>query len=157
MRIANPTTAANYFHLLRRQQHFSFRKPLVVATPKANLRLPEAKSSLADMAKGTAFQPVLADTSVPAAGVKRVVFCSGKVYFDLMTARKERTDVAFVRLEELCPFPTDAAINSIKALYSNATGPGGRMAVNVLVATLGLIFSFFVVFGGRLCVVPGGA
>ncbi|XP_022702422.1 probable 2-oxoglutarate dehydrogenase E1 component DHKTD1, mitochondrial isoform X1 [Varroa jacobsoni] len=107
-RFANPTTAAQYFHLIRRQMLPNFRKPLIVASPKTILRLPEASSTLADMAPGTSFQPVLgAIDCVDPKSVKKVVLVSGKHYFTLEAKRRElsRNDIAIIRLEQLCPFP----------------------------------------------------
>ncbi|KAH9931047.1 dehydrogenase E1 and transketolase domain-containing protein 1 [Amylocystis lapponica] len=109
MHVVFPTTPAQYFHLLRRQIKRNFRKPLIVASPKGLLRLPAASSSLADIETGTRFLPVLDD---PEPGldqdrVTRVVCLSGKLYYDLVKERQKRgtSQVAFVRIEELCPFP----------------------------------------------------
>ncbi|KAK6999788.1 endoribonuclease Dicer [Biomphalaria glabrata] len=109
IQIVNPTTPAQYFHLLRRQMVRNFRKPLIVAAPKMILRSPAAVSSLADMESGTHFHPVLADPDVTPADVTRVVFCSGKHYYSLVAERETRAarHVALVRLESLCPFPTN--------------------------------------------------
>uniref|UniRef100_A0A6M2DDZ7 Putative 2-oxoglutarate dehydrogenase e1 subunit n=1 Tax=Xenopsylla cheopis TaxID=163159 RepID=A0A6M2DDZ7_XENCH len=105
--VVNPTTPAQYYHLLRRQMVRNFRKPLVVVAPKTLLRLPEASSSLSEMAPGTTFQPVLGDKTVDPSAVNKVIFCSGKHYYALNAERTERKlkDVAIVRLESLCPFP----------------------------------------------------
>jgi probable 2-oxoglutarate dehydrogenase E1 component DHKTD1 len=110
MIVANPTTPANYFHLLRRQQLRDFRKPLVVMGPKTLLRLPEAASPLTELGPDTSFQPVIGDASVTdASRVKSVYLCSGKFYYDLVKAREARTEdpseFAIVRVEELAPFP----------------------------------------------------
>jgi 2-oxoglutarate dehydrogenase E1 component len=107
LRIAMPSTPANYFHVLRRQALSPKRKPLVVFTPKSLLRHKLAVSAVSDFTKGT-FQTVIGDT-VPAAGIKRVLFCSGKIYYDLLQARAERgiTDTAIIRLEQLYPLPVD--------------------------------------------------
>ncbi|KAJ7784423.1 thiamine diphosphate-binding protein [Mycena metata] len=99
-----------YFHLLRRQMKRNFRKPLIVAGPKALLRLAAASSSLRDLEPGTAFRPVLRDPAetVNAPTAKRVVLMAGKIYYDLLKERQARSldqDVAFIRLEELAPFP----------------------------------------------------
>ncbi|RUS74783.1 hypothetical protein EGW08_017450 [Elysia chlorotica] len=108
--VVNPTTAAQYFHLLRRQMVRNFRKPLIVAGPKTLLRLPAAASTLADMAPGTHFLPVLADSAAigTPAEVTHLVFCSGKHYYGLVDERQKRgaKHVAIIRLESLCPFPT---------------------------------------------------
>jgi 2-oxoglutarate dehydrogenase E1 component len=104
IRVANCTTPAQYFHLLRRQSVLPL-KPLVVFTPKSLLRSAQAVSSFSDLTQG-AFHPVIGDTLDPN-GVRKVVFCSGKVYYDLIAARqaKQIQDVAIVRVEELYPFP----------------------------------------------------
>src|SRR6266446_5896374 len=107
MQVCVPTNAAQIFHLLRRQMLRPFRKPLVVMTPKSLLRKKEAASSIEELATGS-FQPVLPDTTtVDEKGVKRVIACCGKVYYDLATKRIEmqRSDVAIIRLEQLYPFP----------------------------------------------------
>jgi len=103
MTVANCTTPANFFHLLRRQMKRNFRKPLVVFTPKSLLRHPSAVSSLEDFVDGE-FQEIIDDT-VDAKNVKRVVFCSGKFYYDLLEERNknERMDVALIRVEQLFP------------------------------------------------------
>ncbi|GIJ10341.1 multifunctional oxoglutarate decarboxylase/oxoglutarate dehydrogenase thiamine pyrophosphate-binding subunit/dihydrolipoyllysine-residue succinyltransferase subunit [Micromonospora andamanensis] len=121
MRVANPTTPANYFHLLRRQALSPKRKPLVVFTPKSLLRHKLCVSSVEDFTTGT-FSPVLADPAVSAPEqVKRVLLCSGKVYYDLFQARKERgvTDTAIIRLEQLYPMPVEE-IRAALAQYPNA-------------------------------------
>jgi 2-oxoglutarate dehydrogenase E1 component len=104
-----PTTPANYFHALRRQMRRSFRKPLVVMTPKSLLRHKECVSTLADFGPGTSFRRILAETDQlgDAAKVRRVVLCSGKVYFDLVAERRKRRidDIAILRVEQLYPFP----------------------------------------------------
>jgi 2-oxoglutarate dehydrogenase E1 component len=104
-----PTTPANYFHALRRQMRRSFRKPLVVMTPKSLLRHKEAVSTLADLGPGTSFKRILAETEQlsEAAKIRRVILCSGKVYFDLLAERRKRKieDIAILRVEQLYPFP----------------------------------------------------
>jgi 2-oxoglutarate dehydrogenase E1 component len=110
MQVCQPTTPAQIFHLLRRQMIRLFRKPLVVMTPKSLLRNKDAVSSLGDLAKGS-FQTVIGEVGeIDAKKVKRVVACSGKVYYDLVTSRKERgaEDVAVIRVEQLYPFPHKA-------------------------------------------------
>ncbi len=102
-----PTTPAQIFHLLRRQAIRPLRRPLVVMSPKSLLRHKQATSSLEEMA-GSGFQPVLGETDdIDPAAVKRLVLCSGKVYYDLRNARRERglEEVAIIRLEQLYPFP----------------------------------------------------
>jgi 2-oxoglutarate dehydrogenase E1 component len=109
LQVCNLTTAANYFHALRRQVRRRFRKPLVIVTPKSLLRAKEVMSPLADMGPGTTFHRVIGETETiaPDSEVRRVVLCSGKVYFDLAKARTEKGDrsVAVVRIEQLYPFP----------------------------------------------------
>ncbi|KAL0110208.1 hypothetical protein PUN28_013686 [Cardiocondyla obscurior] len=106
--VCNPTTPANLFHLLRRQILMPFRKPLVVMTPKSLLRHPMAISNFEDMGPGTSFQPVLPDPFVKPENVKKVLICTGKVYYDLVVERQERQledKIAIIRIEQLCPFP----------------------------------------------------
>lgn len=108
--VVNPTTPANYFHLLRRQQARSFRKPVVVMGPKTLLRLADAQSPLEELGPNTQFQPVLSDPSIAdASKVKKVMFCSGKFYYDLVKERQKRSaspeEIAIIRIEELAPFP----------------------------------------------------
>uniref|UniRef100_A0A8C0YNE9 2-oxoadipate dehydrogenase complex component E1 n=1 Tax=Cyprinus carpio carpio TaxID=630221 RepID=A0A8C0YNE9_CYPCA len=108
MGVVNPTLPAQYFHLLRRQMIRNFRKPLIVASPKTLLRFSGAVSSLADMGPGTSFKPVIGDTSVN----PRVLFCSGKHYYALLKHRETlpeaEKNTPLIRVEELCPFPTEA-------------------------------------------------
>ncbi|WP_020525036.1 multifunctional oxoglutarate decarboxylase/oxoglutarate dehydrogenase thiamine pyrophosphate-binding subunit/dihydrolipoyllysine-residue succinyltransferase subunit [Catelliglobosispora koreensis] len=121
MRVVVPSTPANHFHLLRRQALSPKRKPLVVFTPKSLLRHKLCVSSVSDFTTGT-FQPVIGDSTVDAASVKRVLLCSGKVYFDLIQARSERgiTDTAIVRIEQLYPLPIEE-VRAELARYSGAT------------------------------------
>ena len=107
MQVCVPSTAAQMFHMLRRQMLRPFRKPLIVMTPKSLLRKKEASSHINEFANG-AFQTVIPDVeSLEAKEVKRIVACSGKVYYDLAARRAEakRTDVAIIRVEQLYPFP----------------------------------------------------
>ena len=106
MFVANCTTPANLFHLLRRQMKGNFRKPLIVFTPKSLLRHPMAVSSVEDLTEGI-FQRVIPDTEIDKKQVKKLVFCSGKFYFDLVDARAKKNirDVAIVRIEQLFPLP----------------------------------------------------
>ncbi|GLW06265.1 alpha-ketoglutarate decarboxylase [Microtetraspora sp. NBRC 13810] len=108
MTVAQPSTPANYFHLLRWQVLSERRRPLVVFTPKSLLRHKAAASATADFTTG-AFQPVIGDRTVDPAGVRKVVLSSGRIYYDLAAARdkRERNDVALVRLERIYPFPTE--------------------------------------------------
>ena len=129
--VAQPSTPANYFHLLRRQVERGFRKPLVVATPKQLLRLDEARSALSEMGPGTAFCPVLGDELAErdAARVERVVLCSGKLFYELDAARRNSSSdgsfgaapprVALVRVEELAPWPSADVAREL-ARYSAA-------------------------------------
>ncbi len=116
--VVNITTPANYFHALRRQIHRKFRKPLVIMTPKSLLRHKEAVSTLEDMGPGSSFHRVLYDNDVVSApkDVKRIVLCSGKVYYDLKARRDEagQTDTYFLRLEQLYPFPEGALVEELK-------------------------------------------
>ncbi|MDP7434734.1 MAG: 2-oxoglutarate dehydrogenase E1 component, partial [Flavobacteriales bacterium] len=118
--VANCTTPANIFHVLRRQVHRPFRKPLVVFTPKKLLRYPKAVSTMADFAKGK-FQEVIDDGH----GVKNadtVVLCSGKVYYDLLEKFEDRVpkNMAVLRVEQLHPFPADAVVKALKRQAKNA-------------------------------------
>ena len=116
MQVCQPSNPAQIFHLLRRQMLRPFRKPLIVMTPKSLLRHPEARSTLDDLAKGH-FHTVIGDgDAVDAAKVKRMVVCSGRVYYDLLAERRQRevNDVAIVRLEQLYPFPHKAFAAEVK-------------------------------------------
>uniref|UniRef100_A0A1A8KLI0 2-oxoadipate dehydrogenase complex component E1 n=1 Tax=Nothobranchius kuhntae TaxID=321403 RepID=A0A1A8KLI0_NOTKU len=122
MAVVNPTTSAQYFHLLRRQMVRNFRKPLIVVGPKMLLRFSGAASSLSELAPGTAFRPVLGDDSVPAESVQKVVLCSGKHYYALLKQRETSAanqSAAILRLEELCPFPLHTLQQELKK-YPNA-------------------------------------
>jgi len=123
MQVANCSTPANYFHALRRQVRRNFRKPLVVMAPKSLLRHKLCVSKLDDMATGTSFQYVIGETSKIADDkkIRRVVICSGKVYYDLLVAREERkiSDIAIVRLEQFYPFP-DKLLARELARYAKA-------------------------------------
>ena len=120
MQIANCTTPANFFHLLRRQMHRQFRKPLVVFTPKSLLRHPKCISTINDLANG-GFMEIIDDNSVKPKEVSRIIFCSGKIYFELLE-RKEQdkaNEVAIVRIEQLYPFPFKQ-VRDIVSKYKNA-------------------------------------
>ena len=110
MQVVNCTTQANYFHVLRRQLRRDFRKPLIVMTPKSLLRHKSCISDLADMGPGTTFHRLLdeRDTRVHHGKAKRIVLCSGKVYYDLAAARDEASawDIEILRVEQLYPFPS---------------------------------------------------
>ena len=109
MQVVNVTTPANYFHVLRRQIHRKFRKPLIIMTPKSLLRHKLCVSDLEDMGPGRYFDRVISEPGeiAPDGEVKRVVLCAGKVYYDLFAERAERgiKDIAVVRMEQLYPFP----------------------------------------------------
>ncbi|XP_074595074.1 oxoglutarate dehydrogenase Nc73EF isoform X2 [Brevipalpus obovatus] len=125
MIVINCSTPANYFHALRRQITLPFRKPLIVMSPKALLRHPDARSSFDDMIEGTEFQRVISEKGPAAENSERtptLVFCTGKVYYELLKERATRNlekDVAITRLEQLCPFPWDLVTEEIKK-YPNA-------------------------------------
>ena len=132
--VANPTTPANHYHLLRRQVKRAFRKPLIVFTPKKLLRYPGAVSSMADLATGS-FLPVIDDPMRSASSkaastkaaklVKTVVLCSGKFYYEMLEERQARAEkgetdgIALVRLEQLHPFPTEA-LKAVTERYAGA-------------------------------------
>jgi 2-oxoglutarate dehydrogenase E1 component len=121
MVIANITTAANFFHALRRQQAWAFRKPLVVFTPKANLRHPGSSSTLAEFTSG-GFKEVYDDANITDANsVQKVLLCSGKMYFDLEERRQKekRADIAIIRLEQLYPLP-QTQLDELYKKYSKA-------------------------------------
>jgi 2-oxoglutarate dehydrogenase E1 component len=124
MTVANCTTPANFFHILRRQLARPFRKPLVVMTPKSLLRHPEVVSDISEFGPGTRFQEVLDDPMIgPRSNkkVKRILLCSGKVYYDLIARKKseDRKDVAIVRLEQMYPFP-GKQLDALFKRYSDA-------------------------------------
>jgi multifunctional 2-oxoglutarate metabolism enzyme len=120
IRVASPTTPAQYFHLLRRQARIAKQRPLVVMTPKSLLRLPQAASTVADMAEGTRFHPVLAEPGVHDEQVTRLVLCTGKIYYDLVghPERPSHTGLAVARVELLYPFP-EGQILALMARYPN--------------------------------------
>ena len=123
--VVNCTTPANYYHVLRRQVHRDFRKPLIVVTPKNLLRDKQCTSSLTEMSEHTKFKRVYTETDpnicANAENVRRVVFCSGKIYFELVNEREKKgiQDIAVVRIEQLAPFPWDKVAEEC-ALYKNA-------------------------------------
>lgn len=124
IQVANCSTPANYFHILRRQMRRSFRKPLILATPKSLLRHKLCVSRLDDMAAGTGFRSVIGETAVnllPDGKIRRAALCSGKFYYDLLEAREKQkcNDVAIVRLEQFYPFPHKALAAEL-ARYPNA-------------------------------------
>jgi 2-oxoglutarate dehydrogenase E1 component len=120
MQVCDITTPANFFHLLRKQVKQPFRKPLIVFTPKKLLRYPKAVSSIKEMAKGN-FEMVLDDNAVDKKKVKKVVLCTGKMYYEMCEEREARKvkDMAFVRLEQLYPFPQKALDKVLKGYGKN--------------------------------------
>ena len=123
MQIAQPTSASQIFHLLRRQMVRMFRKPLIIMTPKSLLRAKDASSPMSEFTRGE-FRTVIGEnsTELTPEKVKRVIVCSGKVYYDLVRKREERkaVDVAILRVEQLYPFPHRAFAAELKK-YPNAT------------------------------------
>ena len=133
MQVMNCTTPANYFHALRRQMHREFRKPLVIMTPKSLLRNKFCTSNIDDFSKNNSFHRVLWDHAIDPKSngfiklkkdseIKKVILCSGKVYFDLLVAREKlkRDDVILFRIEQLYPFPVKSLVKEIKPFAKNA-------------------------------------
>ncbi|HEX5851820.1 MAG TPA: multifunctional oxoglutarate decarboxylase/oxoglutarate dehydrogenase thiamine pyrophosphate-binding subunit/dihydrolipoyllysine-residue succinyltransferase subunit [Solirubrobacteraceae bacterium] len=122
IRVASPTTPAQYFHLLRRQARIAKQRPLIVMTPKSLLRLPQAASAIADMAEDSSFQPVLAEPGAQDEQVTRLVLCTGKIYYDLVghPDRPSHPGLAVARVELLYPFP-EQQILATMARYPNLT------------------------------------
>ena len=120
MQIVNPTTPANLFHLLRQSVMRNFRVPLVIFTPKSLLRNPKCISSLTELAEGY-FREVIDDQDVDVMEVRRLVFCSGKIYYDLLARKSafKARDIALVRIEQLHPFPKHQ-VDAILGKYKNA-------------------------------------
>jgi 2-oxoglutarate dehydrogenase E1 component len=121
LQVCYPTTPAQYFHLLRRQVQSGMERPLIVMTPKSLLRLPAAASTVDDLTTG-GFKPLIDDVEIGnAEQIEKIVMCSGKVYYDLIEARKKTEDkrVAILRLEQFYPFPLKA-IREVFARYTNA-------------------------------------
>ncbi|GJQ69810.1 hypothetical protein Trydic_g22364 [Trypoxylus dichotomus] len=120
--VANCSTPANVFHILRRQIALPFRKPLILMYPKSLLRLPTARSSFDEMVEGTEFQRIISDNEADPSKVKKVVFCSGKVYYDYKKERDAKNlqnEIAILRIEQVSPFPYDL-IKQECAKYPNA-------------------------------------
>lgn len=119
MVITNITTAANFFHALRRQMAWPFRKPLINFSPKANLRHPGTYSSVDAFTSGS-FAEVIDDAAAPK-NVEKVLFCSGKIYFDLIDYRQQQgiTDTAVVRVEQIYPLPVEQ-LQKLHTQYGNA-------------------------------------
>ena len=133
MQIMNCTTPANYFHALRRQMHRDFRKPLIIMTPKSLLRHKYCISNIEDFSKKNSFHRVLWDHAIDPKTkgfiklkkpkkIKKVILCSGKIYFDLLEAREKqkRDDVVFYRIEQLYPFPAKSLVKELKPYAKNA-------------------------------------
>ncbi len=133
MQVMNCTTPANYFHALRRQMHRDFRKPLIVMTPKSLLRHKYCVSNLNDFGKKNSFHRVLWDHAIDPKTkgfiklkkpnkIKKVILCSGKIYFDLLEAREKlkRDDLVFYRIEQLYPFPAKALAKELKSYAKKA-------------------------------------
>lgn len=121
MTVANVTSPANLFHLLRRQQHRPFRKPLVLMSPKSGLRHPGVVSEIKDFGPGTRFQEVIDDATANKSKVKTLLLCSGKIYFDLLEKQRaeKREDVAIVRVEQLYPLP-EKQLDTVFKKYKKA-------------------------------------
>ena len=133
MQVMNCTTPANYFHALRRQMHRDFRKPLVIMTPKSLLRHKQCISNIDDFNKENSFHRVLWDHAIDPESkgfiklkkpnkIKKVILCSGKIYFDLVEAREKlkRDDVIFFRIEQLYPFPAKALVKELRPFAKNS-------------------------------------
>jgi 2-oxoglutarate dehydrogenase E1 component len=119
--VANVTSASNFFHLLRRQQVRPFRKPLVVMSPKSTLRAPFNLGEIKELETGNRFRELIDDATVSAKKVKRMLVCSGKVYYDLLKRQQEegREEVAIIRLEQIYPFPKKQ-FDALRAKYAKA-------------------------------------
>jgi len=132
MQVVNCTTPANYYHVLRRQMHREFRKPLIIMTPKSLLRNKHCVSNIEDFDKETFFHRILWDHALDeengfiklkeSSKIKKVILCSGKVYFDLLDAREKlkKDDVVLYRIEQLYPFPAKSLVKEIKKYANNA-------------------------------------
>ena len=129
MQVMNCTTPANYFHALRRQMHRDFRKPLIIMTPKSLLRHKYCISNLEDFNKKNSFHRVLWDHAIDpkikgfiklkkTKNIKKVILCSGKIYFDLLEAREKikKNDVILYRIEQLYPFPAKALAKELNLM-----------------------------------------
>jgi 2-oxoglutarate dehydrogenase E1 component len=121
MIVANITTPANLFHMMRRQLAWEFRKPCVVMSPKSLLRHPRVVSPLSDFTQGSFREIIPDDYAKPDAKVKKVILCTGKFYYDLLEKQLElkRKDVALIRIEQLHPFPAKQVEDQLKK-YKNA-------------------------------------
>ena len=169
MQVAYCTTPANYFHVLRRQLHRNFRKPLILMTPKSMLRNKRAVSKLAEFGPGSSFHRVLWDdaesapgstvTLVPNEEIKRVVLCTGKVYYDLLEEREKRgeTRIQLLRVEQLYPFPGPCPYRRADALSQGGDHlvPGRAQESGRLELRRASIESVMEQLGGRRCAIPG--
>ena len=119
LQVVNCTTPANYFHVLRRQMHRTFRKPVIIFTPKSLLRNKNTVSEISDMVTGSWFHRVLPDPKnlLKTNKVDRVILCSGKIFYDLIKVREEKglSNIRLIRIEQLYPFPEDAVIRELKS------------------------------------------
>jgi len=133
MQVMNCTTPANYFHALRRQMHRDFRKPLIIMTPKSLLRNKYCVSNLEDFSKENTFHRILWDHAIDpkikgfiklkkSSEIKKVIMCSGKIYFDLLGAREKLKidDIVLYRIEQLYPFPAKTLVKELKVYAKNA-------------------------------------
>jgi len=132
LQVMNCTTPANYFHALRRQIHRDFRKPLIIMTPKSLLRNKYCVSNLEDFGKNNSFHRILWDHAVENKNgfiqlkkpekIKKVILCSGKIYFDLLEAREKikKDDIVLIRIEQLYPFPVKSLVKELKPYAKNA-------------------------------------
>jgi len=123
MQVVIPSTPANYFHLLRRQIRRDFRKPLICISPKSLLRLPQCVSDISAFTD-SGFQRLIGETSedlLPEEEIRRIIFCAGRVYYDLVKARTDKAmrDIAIIRIEQICPFPYDQVLKTSQR-YPNA-------------------------------------
>ncbi len=157
--VGNFTTPAQYFHALRRQKHRDFRKPLILMTPKSLLGRPEAVSPEEDFLEGTCFQEILPDAMVfeNPSDVTRIVFCTGKVYYDLAAHRKEHgiTNTALIRVEQLYPFHGEM-VTAILGQFPNASRyiwcqeePKNMGAWTYIGPRLEQILGFWPIYAGR--------
>ena len=146
MQVMNCTTPANYFHALRRQMHRDFRKPLIMMTPKSLLRNKYCVSNLEDFSKSNSFHRILWDHAIDpqtkgfiklkeSSKIKKVIMCSGKVYFDLLEAREKlkKDDVILYRIEQLYPFPAKTLVKELKPYAKNANFSGVRKSLKIWV------------------------
>jgi 2-oxoglutarate dehydrogenase E1 component len=158
LQVANCTTPANYFHVLRRQMHRAFRKPLVIMTPKSLLRHKRAVSTLGDFTDGSSFHRCLDDLlPLDDNDITRLVLCTGKVYYDLLEAREKsgQTDTYVLRVEQLYPFPADvlthyaARFHNLKTLVWAQEEPKNAGAWSFVQPLIEAAFGVAPVYAGR--------